>query len=993
MGDRFAVQRIVVAQAWDGILFFNRNTFQQVGRVATTLRVQELVQRENDIVFTSRDGNGKFHIHRMAYPDFSRSDVLKMKITTLPGAHGWITFFGKDFAVTSTGTKHSIVRYSDPARNGKPAIYPLQESTSDGWIECGGKLARWSFDEGKLSTLEFGKAGYTLKPVGMPPGLHGSWPISTGPESIFFNGTSGGDWVHRIAFSEDRQLTLDWPVAEERDEVLRFTAKLEQAAAQPVTFSYETAGGSAISGVDFTSISGSATIAAGQSEVHIDVPLIEDYTIERPESLKLRITALQGALCDNPVTLGRIRGSGARLVEAVEKDNGGLVVGTLDTTTSTTGAVLQFSIGAATVEARQLGFKAFWPVTDAGDGFRYARALPMDSGTMMFCQFDGTSGELLEVFPHAPFKAQAGELTFGIRDGYVRYEFFDGLPLLSHPGIVIPEGPALKEIVVHNERTREALDLTAAWEDPLSTVGTPSLGQTPSGDIVLRISGGEQQPQVYDFTANLKATISGPSRPAGRTMLTPVVITENSAAAVMTFVPGLSFHGETLAASGNRVWTGQKDGRVLESFAFTGGKLSPGPKLTLPAGTKLRPDMFMDGFNENLAIATNGENVFAAAAKGTGKGFTLVSGANTGKPKGKHMVTSFWPTAQVASTNLLATSYGSIGESGPRRVEVNEIKTNKLLATLQSPTHGLFGFSLAISESMLWISSPHEGKVEGYDLTTFTRQITVTSPAPIDRAFFGYSVSAHGPYLVIGEASHFNPGAVWVFSADGTTLIKRLESGANQGRDGFGCQVATRNGRILVGDGLIDGQVGHGPIPDPGGHRRVTLWNSPTSTPVRLVSSFINSTAHDSGYAIALLDDCAVVAANSETAGSVEYYAFPQPGAAEGQANIARSAAGGTSTGVWPAEGAPAPVWSFTQDPAQGIEAKVDLGGVPSDPAAVVIEWSPDLMHWEPVADASGAVLAKMTKVSAAYAEEGILKVRILPEGAGAGFFRLRSKE
>jgi hypothetical protein len=999
LNDQYAVVRIKYAQDWDGIKFFDRQTFQQVGRVATTLRVQELTLRDDDIVFTSRDGKGKYHLHRMPYPDFSRSDVVKSKISALPGAYESVSYFGEDFAVVQNWPNEYIIRYSDPAKKGKPGIYPVKEAwDSATWLECNGTLARWvGQPEPSLHHVEFSNGSYTLKPVGLPPGLLNSRVLSAGADSIYITNavTYGGyqadaNWVNRLSFALGRQLSVAPVVADERDGVMRFTVKLDDVSTEAVTFSYETAGGSAVSGTDFTAVSGTASIAAGEREVHIDVPLTEDFSIERPESFELRITTLSGALCDTPSAVGRIRGSGSRLVEEVANDSGGFVVGTLDTTTSRADARHSFLIGATTVNARKLGFEAFWPVADGADGFRYARALPLGSDDMKLCQFDGATGELLEVFDHAPFSAQGAELVLGKGAGFVRYSFYDGLPVLSLAGLVVPEGPEEKQFTLRSERTHQVLDLAAVWSDPGSTLGEPSLEQQPSGDILFTLAGGEEQPQAYDFTVNLSTTLSAQGIPGTFSMLVPVVITEDDIGP-MTFVPGTATNGESLAASGNRVWSGGEGGKLLESFVFQGGTLSAGIKVSLPAGTELRPDIPMRGYNENHAIATNGDSVFAGARKGPGTGYTFVSGVNTTKPKARHVFTKSWPLAQVASESFVVTAYGPLPVDVPRRVEVRQAKTNKVLKSLQADlTQGFFGFSLAITDKVLWISSPQSDKVDGYNLTTFTQVRSITSPAAVSGGVFGYSIAAQGPYLVVGEPSNTAPGAVWVFSADGQ-LVKKLSSGVAEGKDGFGSQVATRGGRILVGSGLLDGPASGGyHEEDPGGHRPVMLWNTPEADPIRLVSSFAGSAAHDSGYAIALLDGCAVVAAMSEFTSGVEYYAFP-PAAA-----LAKSdASGGAATVAvpgWPVEGSPDPVWSFAKAAGGGMEVSVDLGGALADPAAVVMEWSGDLIEWVPLADAQGANLAA-AKVATITAGEGTLKVEMMPDAAGKGFFRMRKKE
>ena len=48
------------------------------------------------------------------------------------------------------------------------------------------------------------------------------------------------------------------------------------ASGSPVTFHYATSGGTAVSGIDYTAESGTATIAVGTSSAHIQVPILPD---------------------------------------------------------------------------------------------------------------------------------------------------------------------------------------------------------------------------------------------------------------------------------------------------------------------------------------------------------------------------------------------------------------------------------------------------------------------------------------------------------------------------------------------------------------------------------------------------------------------------------------------------------------------------------------------------------------------------------------------
>jgi len=56
------------------------------------------------------------------------------------------------------------------------------------------------------------------------------------------------------------------------------------------------------------------------------------------------------------------------------------------------------------------------------------------------------------------------------------------------------------------------------------------------------------------------------------------------------------------------------------------------------------------------------------------------------------------------------------------------------------------------------------------------------------------------------------------------------------------------------------------------------------------------------------------------------------------------------------------------------------------------MEWSADLIHWEPVADASGATLS-LGKVASVRTGEGTMTIVTPAEVPARGFFRLRTKE
>jgi hypothetical protein len=74
----------------------------------------------------------------------------------------------------------------------------------------------------------------------------------------------------------------------------RFTLTQSAASSVDTIVSY-TVGGTATSGSDFTALSGTATIPAGQTSVDVIVPVLNDALVEATESVSLTLTTISGA--------------------------------------------------------------------------------------------------------------------------------------------------------------------------------------------------------------------------------------------------------------------------------------------------------------------------------------------------------------------------------------------------------------------------------------------------------------------------------------------------------------------------------------------------------------------------------------------------------------------------------------------------------------------------------------------------------------------------
>jgi hypothetical protein len=94
-------------------------------------------------------------------------------------------------------------------------------------------------------------------------------------------------------------ITVDDPSAAENAGPVSFTVTLDTAAAVDVDVDYTTGDNTAQAGVDYTAVSGTATIAAGSTTTTVDVPLLDDATYEGAETLNLDLSgAVDGTLVD-----------------------------------------------------------------------------------------------------------------------------------------------------------------------------------------------------------------------------------------------------------------------------------------------------------------------------------------------------------------------------------------------------------------------------------------------------------------------------------------------------------------------------------------------------------------------------------------------------------------------------------------------------------------------------------------------------------------------
>ncbi|MDF1879384.1 hypothetical protein JHD46_07015, partial [Sulfurimonas sp. SAG-AH-194-C20] len=103
-----------------------------------------------------------------------------------------------------------------------------------------------------------------------------------------------------------------------------FTVTSTSPAGSDITFSYKSVDGSAIDGTDYTGVTGTATITAGQSSTTIEVPIIDDYYAELTEQFSIVLSDISAnASIDDGTGIGTIldNGIGTNTSSPSERDN------------------------------------------------------------------------------------------------------------------------------------------------------------------------------------------------------------------------------------------------------------------------------------------------------------------------------------------------------------------------------------------------------------------------------------------------------------------------------------------------------------------------------------------------------------------------------------------------------------------------------------------------------------------------------------------------
>ena len=101
-------------------------------------------------------------------------------------------------------------------------------------------------------------------------------------------------------------LSIDDAPAVREGETAAFVVRLSAASGAAVTVAYETLDGTAVAGVDYTSMSGTLRFDAGETRTTLAVPTLEDATAEETEGFTVQLSEPAGATVADGTATGTI---------------------------------------------------------------------------------------------------------------------------------------------------------------------------------------------------------------------------------------------------------------------------------------------------------------------------------------------------------------------------------------------------------------------------------------------------------------------------------------------------------------------------------------------------------------------------------------------------------------------------------------------------------------------------------------------------------------
>jgi len=278
-------------------------------------------------------------------------------------------------------------------------------------------------------------------------------------------------------------------------------------------------------------------------------------------------------------------------------------------------------------------------------------------------------------------------------------------------------------------------------------------------------------------------------------------------------VQGTGYFGWSVATNGSAFAVGA-------AYESAGGTGYAGHAYVFPAATDVLEFGFSVAVSGSLAVVgapdeTVGGYSFAGNAYvfNATTGALLTTLANPGPQTGGLFGSS---VAISGLTAVVGTRYYTVsGTTYAGRAYLFNASTGALLSTLSSPhpqKDGHFGWSVAISGTTVVVGAPFEkskgvslaGRAYVFDATTSALISTLNSPAPQTYGEFGWSVAVSGSLVVVGapdetSAGLADAGYAHVYRASSGALIASPTSPNPVAGGGFGDSVAIDGTTAVIG--------------------------------------------------------------------------------------------------------------------------------------------------------------------------------------------------
>ncbi|MBI1324361.1 S8 family serine peptidase, partial [bacterium] len=247
-----------------------------------------------DILFVAAAGNSSANIDSTAFYPAAYSTLVSVGSTTAASYEGVISVA----SITSTGGLSSFSNYGATRVDiGAPGSNIMSTLPVNSYGSYNGTSMATPHVTGSIALLKSIYTSATAEQLrnailsSATPTASLAGKVASGGRLNVFSAINSPTWnsnpqvpgisVSNVSKNEGNSGTTNFV----------FTISLSSVSAQPVTFAYATQNGTALSGADYTAVSGSLTIPAGSTSGSIAVTVVGDTVYEANETFRLLLSS------------------------------------------------------------------------------------------------------------------------------------------------------------------------------------------------------------------------------------------------------------------------------------------------------------------------------------------------------------------------------------------------------------------------------------------------------------------------------------------------------------------------------------------------------------------------------------------------------------------------------------------------------------------------------------------------------------------------------